>query len=69
VTPSPYGFHLFKVVEKKPAQRRTLDQARAEILEKLGREKRARAQADYLDALRKRAQIKIDDKALAAVTP
>jgi peptidyl-prolyl cis-trans isomerase C len=69
VTPSPYGFHLFKVLEKKPAQRRTLDQAKAEILQKLGRERRARAQADYVDALRKRAQIKIDEKALAAVTP
>jgi peptidyl-prolyl cis-trans isomerase C len=69
VTPSPYGFHLFKVVEKKPAQRRTLEQARAEIAEKLGREKRAGAQAEYLEALRKRAQIEIDEKALAAVTP
>lgn len=69
VIPSPYGFHLFRVADRKPAQRRTLDQARAEIQEKLLRERRARAQADYLDALRKRAQIQIDDKALAAVTP
>jgi len=69
VTPSPYGFHLFKVVEKRPAQRRTLDQARAEILEKLRREKRAHAQAEYVDALRKRAKIQIDEKALAAVNP
>jgi peptidyl-prolyl cis-trans isomerase C len=69
VTPSPYGFHVFKVVDRKPAQKRTLDQARAEILEKLTREKRARAQAEYVEALRQRAQIQIDEKALAAVTP
>ena len=31
VTPSPYGFHLFRVVERKAASRRTLEQARAEI--------------------------------------
>jgi parvulin-like peptidyl-prolyl isomerase len=69
VTPSPYGFHLFRVLERRPAQRRPLEQAKAEILEKLQREKRTRAQADYLDTLRKRAQIQIDEKALAAVTP
>ena len=69
VTPSPYGFHLFKVTDKKPAQRRTLEQAHGEIAEKLGRERRARAQAEYVEGLRKRARISIDDKALAAVTP
>jgi peptidyl-prolyl cis-trans isomerase C len=69
VTPSPYGFHIFKVVEKKAAQRRALDQARPLIMEKLGRDKRTRAQAEYVDALRKRAQITIDEKTLAAVNP
>ncbi len=69
VIPSPYGFHVFKVVEKKPARRRTLEEARAAIAERLGREKRARAQAEYLEALRLRASIQIDEQALAAVTP
>ena len=69
VTPSPYGFHLFKVVDKKAAQKRTLEQAHGEIAEKLGREKRARAQAEYVEGLRRRAKISIDEKALAAVTP
>lgn len=69
VTPSPYGFHIFKVVEKKPAQRRPLEQARAAILEKLGRDQRTAAQAEYVAALRKRAQITVDTKTLAAVTP
>jgi len=69
VTPSPYGFHLFKVVEKKPASRRTLDQARGELAERLLRDKRARAQEEYLATLRARASIQIDQAALAAVTP
>lgn len=69
VTPSPYGFHLFKVTDKKPAQRQALEQVRGQIVERLGREKRARAQVEYLATLRKRATIQIDEKALATVTP
>jgi peptidyl-prolyl cis-trans isomerase C len=69
VTPSPYGFHLFKVVDRKAASRRTLDQARAEIAERLRRDKRARAQEEYLATLRSRASIQLDQAALAAVTP
>jgi peptidyl-prolyl cis-trans isomerase C len=69
VTPSPYGFHLFKVVDRKGAQRRTYEQSKGEIAEKLSREKRARAQEDYLATLRARAKIQVDEKALAAVNP
>jgi peptidyl-prolyl cis-trans isomerase C len=69
VTPSPYGFHLFRVTDKKPAQRRTLEQARAAIREKLGREKRAQAQEEFLKGLRQRAKIQLDEKALSAVVP
>ena len=69
VTPSPYGFHVFKVVERKAASRRALDQARGEIAERLLRDRRARAQEEYLASLRSRASISIDKAALAAVTP
>jgi peptidyl-prolyl cis-trans isomerase C len=69
VTPSPYGFHIFRVTDRKGAQRRTLEQAKAEIREKLTREKRARAQEEFLQGLRKRAKIQVDEKALAVVTP
>jgi peptidyl-prolyl cis-trans isomerase C len=69
VVPSPYGFHIFRVVERKAASRRTLDQARGEIIERLLRDRRAHAQEDYLAALRARASIQVDQAALAAVTP
>jgi peptidyl-prolyl cis-trans isomerase C len=69
VTPSPYGFHIFKVVERKAASRRSLDQVRGEIAERLLRDKRARAQEEYLSTLRSRATIQIDQAALAAVNP
>jgi peptidyl-prolyl cis-trans isomerase C len=68
VTPSPYGFHVFKVLERKSAGHRSYDDARAEIRDRLLREKRARAQEEYLAALKKRAQVSIDEAALAAVT-
>jgi peptidyl-prolyl cis-trans isomerase C len=69
VTPSPYGFHIFKVVDRKGAQRRPLEQAKGAIVEKLSREKRARAQETYVAALRQRAKISVDEKALAQVAP
>lgn len=69
VVPSPYGFHVFKVVDRKPASRRALAEARPEIQQKLLREKRARAQEEYLSGLRAKAKIQIDENALAAVAP
>lgn len=69
VTPSPYGFHLFKVVERRAAQRRPLEKATSEIREKLLRDKRTQAKDEYVAGLRKRAQITYDENAIAAVTP
>lgn len=69
VVPSPYGFHVFKVVDRKPASRRALGEARPEIHQKLLRERRAGAQEEYLAGLRAKAQIQIDENALAAVVP
>lgn len=69
VVPSPYGFHLFRVVDRKAAQKRPLEQARAEILDELVRARRSAAQESYLQALRKRAKIEVDEKTLAAVNP
>lgn len=69
VTPSPYGFHLFKVTARRPAQRRPLDEVRPAIHERLVREKHARAQEEYLAALRARAKIHVDEQALGAVAP
>jgi peptidyl-prolyl cis-trans isomerase C len=69
VTPSPYGFHVFKVTERRPAQRRPLAQASASIREKLLQEGRGKAQADYVQALRLRAKLSVDEQALASVTP
>jgi peptidyl-prolyl cis-trans isomerase C len=69
VVPSPFGFHVFQVIEKRPASRRTLEQARPAITQRLLREKRAKAQEDYVAALRAQAKIQIDPAAVASVKP
>jgi parvulin-like peptidyl-prolyl isomerase len=69
VTPSPYGFHLFKVVSRRPPARRPFAEARASIEERLLREKRAASQEEYLATLRSHARIEIDPAVLDTVTP
>ncbi len=69
VVPSPYGFHVFKVVDRKPASRRAFAEASPEIRQKLLRASRARAQEDYLTSLRAKAKIQVDEDALSAVVP
>jgi peptidyl-prolyl cis-trans isomerase C len=69
VTPSPYGFHVFKVTARRPALRRAFAEVQGQIRDRLAREKRSQAQDAYLAALRARAQVTIDEKALGAVAP
>jgi parvulin-like peptidyl-prolyl isomerase len=69
VVPSPFGFHVFQLIEKKPPTRRTLEQARPAIAARLLRDKRARAQEDHVAALRAQAKIQIDPTAAAPVKP
>ncbi len=69
VVPSPFGFHVFQVIEKRPPARRTLEQARPAIAARLLRERRARAQEEYVAALRSQAKIHIDPTAVASVKP
>jgi parvulin-like peptidyl-prolyl isomerase len=69
VIPSPYGFHVFKTLEKRAPTRRSLAEARPALQQRLLREKRARAQEQYVAALRSRATIEVHKAVLAAVNP
>ena len=69
VVPSPYGFHVFQVTERRPASRRPFAEAAPALKEKLLRERRSRAQEEYLAALRKKAQITVDQQLLDALAP
>lgn len=68
VIPSDYGFHLFRVVEKKPARKRELNEVRALIEERLLAQRRAEAQKVFVAGLRQKASITVNDETLAQVS-
>lgn len=68
VVETEYGFHLFKILEKRPAKKRELVDVRREVEAKLLEEKRVQAQESFLKALREKAQIVVNEQALLAVT-
>jgi len=55
---SPFGFHIAKVLERRPAGLQPLKEAETQIANALAAEKRQKAVEDYLDALRAKAQIR-----------
>lgn len=68
VVSSDYGFHLFKLIEKKPSRKRELAEVRAQIEQKLLTELRAERQTAWVKALREKAQVKVNDAAFQSVT-
>lgn len=67
VVQSPYGFHLFKVLERRRAAVRLLAEVATEIRERLQREASAEALTAQLAALRKATTIVIHDDAIDRV--
>jgi len=65
--PSPYGYHLFKLLEKRPAGMPALADIRPQVEATLRKEREQAAQRAEIDGLHKKAQIQINEKALAAV--
>jgi len=57
VVASEYGFHLFKLIEKRPAEQRGFDEAREDVLVELTKERRRQAAQRYLAELQQRAKI------------
>ncbi|MBL8919647.1 MAG: peptidyl-prolyl cis-trans isomerase [Myxococcaceae bacterium] len=68
VVSTDYGFHLFRLLEKKPARKRELTEVRGQIEQTLLVELRAERQAAYVKALREKAQVKLNEQVLQAVT-
>ncbi len=60
VVASPYGYHLFKLVDKRPARQLSLDDARKEIEHKLVDERAKEAESYFIRSLRERARIDRD---------
>ena len=67
VVTSPYGFHLFKVLERHPAGERTLAQVRDSVEDRLRRDKEHAAQADKLRELHTAANVTIKEDRLAQI--
>ena len=65
VVKSPYGFHIFKLENKRPAGRLSLDEAAPEIREKLLHEKQERRYQQWLKELRTRTKFEVNYQALA----
>jgi len=59
VVRSDYGFHLFKLLARRPARQKTLPEVKGQIEQKLASEKREQAQLEYVKMLRDKADIKV----------
>lgn len=68
VVTTDYGYHLFKVLERRPAQKRELGAVRGDVERKLLELKRAEAQKIYVAKLRQEGQITVNEPVLQALT-
>jgi peptidyl-prolyl cis-trans isomerase C len=64
IVKSPYGFHIFKLEDKRHAGKISLDEAYKEIAEKLRREKEDRRYKQWLMELRSRTKFEVNYQAL-----
>jgi parvulin-like peptidyl-prolyl isomerase len=67
VVESEYGFHLFKVVERRPAKRLEFEEAREALEKRLLAERRAEAERAWVAELKKQAQVRVNEAALQLV--
>jgi peptidyl-prolyl cis-trans isomerase C/foldase protein PrsA len=68
VVSTDYGFHLFRVLERRPAHKRDLAEVRPAIEQKLVSQLRAEAQRRYVEGLKGRAEVKVNADTLQAAT-
>jgi peptidyl-prolyl cis-trans isomerase C/foldase protein PrsA len=67
IVETEYGFHLFKVLEKRSARKHQLAEVHSKIHEKLLMEKRREAQVEYLKSLRAKANVQVNEQSLKLV--
>ncbi len=64
---TPYGYHLFKVVDKKPARQMSFEESRNTIYTQLLREEQSRAFENWLVKLKDKSDIEIKHDVLAQI--
>jgi peptidyl-prolyl cis-trans isomerase C len=68
VVETDYGFHLFKLLDRRPPRRKEFPEARREIEEKLLKTERAKAQEAYVKGLKEKADLRINEPLLQTLT-
>jgi peptidyl-prolyl cis-trans isomerase C len=69
VVKTPFGYHIIKLMERKGGEPRPFDQVKEEIRSKLLQERqREKVEAHFAD-LKRKAEVKIDEKVLAKYNP
>jgi peptidyl-prolyl cis-trans isomerase C/foldase protein PrsA len=69
VVTTEYGFHIFKLLERRPARKKDLAAVRAEVERRLLRAKQEQAQTDFVTQLRSKADIRINENLVAQLVP
>lgn len=64
---TPYGFHIFKVVDKKPERKMSFEESKSLIQAKLLRQLQETAFRKWLEKIKQRADIKISYENLAKI--
>jgi peptidyl-prolyl cis-trans isomerase C/foldase protein PrsA len=65
VVTTDYGFHIFKVLDRSAAHKRSFGEVRNKVEALLLNKKRAQAESDFRKSLRDKADVKINEPALA----
>ena len=65
VVQSSYGYHLFKLLGKRPAKKRSIEEVQAAVVRKAYLEKKAQAERQLLEQVRKSGKVQIDEAALS----
>ena len=69
VVKTQYGYHIIKVAERKEGERKPFDQVKEQIKATLKNKTLQEQVQNHLDGLKRDANLKIDEAALARVTP
>ena len=64
IVKSPYGYHIFKLIEAKKSKKQTYNEVRGKIIEALKREKTERGYMDWVLSLKRKSAIEIKEELL-----
>lgn len=65
VVQSPYGYHVFKLIGRRPARVRAFNDVKTEVERRATAEKRAQAERELMKQLRGSAEVKVNESSFA----